>query len=83
MCVEIAQVLGLDAVNVFRLAGYLPMQEANPDTPRQVDLRRLKRKLRRVLDGVPDQHWVLVLVYADVMLDQLAQIALRLDDLTP
>jgi hypothetical protein len=83
MCVEIAGVFGLDAVDVFRLAGYLPMTEAAPDSPRKADARRLKRKLIRILDGIPEQHWVLMLLYLDTTLDQAVTYALRLNDVVP
>ena len=85
MCVQIAEVFGLDVIEVFRLAGYLPMRDEDLrlSHPHDQEIRSSQRLLRRILAGIPDNEWALAYPVALAYLDGLQLILNRLDGHTP
>lgn len=73
-CVQIAEVFDLDAVEVFRLAGYLPLVDevpTYPSHPHEQEIRVLKRRYTRILESIPEDAWSAAYAVARAHLDGL------------
>jgi|SRR5580765_2235827 len=80
MSVQIAEVLGLDVIEVFRLAGYLPpMDNRVESVPHEDEIKAMQRMLGRILKGIPQTEWALAYPVVVAYLDGLQLILNRLD----
>jgi len=77
--VKLADYFDLDVVEVFRHAGFLPALDEKPDTPQDRDIRRLKRRLRYMLTETPPTSWPAAAIIAEAVLDHLAVLLSKLD----
>ena len=79
-CVQIAEALGLDVIEVFRLAGYLPpMEKPHEQHPHAADIKSTQRLLGRILKSIPASEWERSFPVAQAYLDGLQLILNRLD----
>jgi len=82
MCVQIAEALDLNVIEVFRLAGYLPMPSDDLEAlrhPHNNEIQASQRMLRRILEGIPEPAWGLAYPVAQAYLDGLQLILNRID----
>jgi len=77
MCAQIAESLGVDATEVLRYAGYLPLNSQSPG-PHDEEIRVLTRRLRRMLKATPDEEWCLAYALSEAELDGLQLLLNRL-----
>lgn len=81
MVVQIAQALGLDTIEAFRLAGYLPQVEdpALESVPHEKDIRAMQRRLGRMLKSIPPDEWPRCSEIVTAYMDGLQLLLSRLD----
>ena len=76
-CGYIAKLLDLDAIEVLKAAGYVPLdgpvdgQAATDSDPRAAEIRAVKRRLGGILESVPAPLWGVALALTNVALDGL------------
>ena len=68
--VQLAQVLDLDVIDVFRHAGYLPSVLDSIDSDEE-QIQSLMRRLRRILRGVPSSQRAMAITVTVSVLDHL------------
>jgi transcriptional regulator with XRE-family HTH domain len=79
-CVQLAQALDMDVIEVFRLAGYLPpMEQPHEAHPHQDEIRSTQRRLGRILKSIPAAEWPRSYPVVVAYLDGLQLILNRLD----
>lgn len=80
-CVQLAETLGLDVIEVFRLAGYLPMEVNHQSATHEheAEIRTMQRLLGRMLKSIPPEGWALAYPITVAYIDGLQLILNRLD----
>ena len=80
MCFKIADVLGLDPREVFRIAGYWPVDDHLARHPHQEEIDALMRMLQRIMHGIPEGEWCLARQVAQSQLDALQLLLNRISE---
>jgi hypothetical protein len=70
MCVQLARVLDLDVIDVFRHAGYLPPMAEDED-PNKPDIEMFLHRLQRMLRNKSNEEWIFARDMTALSLDHL------------
>jgi len=77
---QMAEILEMDAIELLRAAGHLPMAEpSRPQHPRRLEIRARKRRFARIMESVDLSRFGEAMDWADILLDGLQAMSARLE----